>query len=470
MISVNPKRIKEPELVTKGLQLHKAGDWTEAMDVYAKVLTKHPKHAVVLYLMGLLFESINEQHRALDLLTQAARIKPGFVEAHYNIGVVYQWLGKIEEARAAYERAIRLNPNFAAAYVNLGNALLALGEHEAAIKAYDRASELRPDTTEGLHNRSFVYLLRGQWDQGWQDYEHRWKLPGAFAHNPFPPGVPWWNGEQLHGKRLLVLHEQGAGDTFMMLRYVPLLEARGAKVILRVPDSMYRLVRWNFPDCEVQPQDVSGPNGREPMPWPACDYVIPTMSLPRLFGTMPDSVPCSDAPYLRAPMDGPEIPLVGGLRVGFVWKGSKDHKNDRNRSSPLSKWARLFNIPGVTWYCLQHEISEPERQALRSTRNVQFVAGVKDWADTANVLSKLDAVLGVDTGLLHLAGAMGVPTVAMLAATPDFRWMLHTEKTVWYDTVRLIRQPKLGDWDAVILRAAYWVAKARDILQGQEAA
>jgi len=304
-----------------------------------------------------------------------------------------------------------------------------------------------------------VHLLRGHWREGWQDYESRWHLPGHAAATPMPVDVPRWNGEPLDGKRICLVHEQGIGDTLMMLRYVAGLQFAGATVILRVPKSLERLCRLSFPKCEINADDAVGTIGGQ-APWPACDYVLPFMSLPRVFETTPDSVPLRTVPYLVAPLDGPEVPLTGGFRVAFAWKGSKDHKNDRNRSTSLAQWLPLLTIPGVTWYAVQREITKPEEQVLRQLPNVHIVTGIRDWADTASVLTRVEAFITVDTGAAHMAGALGqpqpdgrieqMPTCVLVSATPDFRWMLSRTDTVWYQNFKLYRQPVIGDWDTPI--------------------
>jgi tetratricopeptide (TPR) repeat protein len=278
------------------------GDTVAAVNILEKVLERFPQNAIAWFVLGICFESINEPQRALELFTKSVSIKPNNAECWYNKGVTEAWLGRFDEAKASYERAIRIDPNVSGAWTNLGNVLMAKGDHDGAIKAYDRAASINTKRAEALHNRSFVHLLRGNWDQGWEEYEHRWRLPGAFYANPQPPHIPKWEGEPLDGKTILLLHEQGSGDTLMMLRYVPGLQFMGAKVILRVPGPLMRLVGLNFPGCVVE--EYIHPNTERPQPeWPVCDYFLPMMSLPLRFGTMPDTVPFRDAPYLVAPTE-----------------------------------------------------------------------------------------------------------------------------------------------------------------------
>lgn len=457
MISVNPKRIRAPEFVARGLALQKAGQLDQARAVYNAILDKHPDHAVAKFLLALCYEAANEQVHALNLMDEVLRTKPSFTEAWYNRGVILQWLGRIPEARESYERTLRLNPSFAAAHTNLGNVMMALGDDERAIHHFDRATELRPDTTEGVHNRSFVYLLRGQWDRGWRDYELRWNLPGNVA--PVPAGVPWWQGEPLEGKRIAIAHEQGYGDTFMALRYVPCLGAMGAQVTLCVPPEIEPICRASFPYAAVR-TDGS---------WPDVDYGLPMMSLPSRFATTPDTVPFAGAPYLAAP-ETFDLPAGEGFPVAFAWRGSRDHKNDRNRSTRLSEWLPILAVPGIAWYCMQRDVSAIERQELAKLPGMRFV-DTAGWGETAGALTALrdrgGALVSVDTGLVHLAGGLGVTTAALISALPDFRWMHQRSDTVWYPGTRLYRQPALGDWQTPIQEIA---ARLRAIVEPRAAA
>lgn len=136
-----------------------------------------------------------------------------------------------------------------------------------------------------------------------------------------------------------------------------------------------------------------------------------------------------------------------GFKVAFAWKGSAQHKNDRNRSTSLTQWVPLLTIPSVEWHSIQLEMTEPERQTLAGLPSVRVVGGIKDWADTATVLSRMDCLISVDTGAVHLAGAMGVTTAVLIAANNDFRWMLPPRRdSPWYKSVLLFRQPTHGDW------------------------
>jgi ADP-heptose:LPS heptosyltransferase len=159
--------------------------------------------------------------------------------------------------------------------------------------------------------------------------------------------------------------------------------------------------------------------------------------------------------------------VSNSFRVAFAWKGSKDHKNDRNRSTSLKLWLPLFAIQGIHWVCLQQDITEPEKMLLAKLPNVELVGRLTDWADTAHVLGTVDCLIAVDTGLIHLAGALGVVTCCFVAATPDFRWQLAPRtSTPWYASVRLYRQPTHGDWATPFTEVA---ARLTAIIQDYQA-
>lgn len=454
IVSLRPQRIKHRDLVLDGLMRQSANDKQGAMDVYAGILKKQPRHAAAWFLMGTLFDAIKESRRAIDCFTKCLSIKPGWVEAWYNRAYSKQSLGDLVGAKADYEEAIRREPAFAPSFVNLGNIHLAMGDTDAAYRMYDRATDFTLRDAEGVFNQGFVHFLQGDWALGWEKYERRWKLPNHAHANPLPVGVPIWKGEDIRGRRLLILHEQGAGDTFMCLRYMHRLERTGAHLTIRCERAMHRLLSANFPACAMNEWRVAGvANAETTEPFPACDVVIPLMSLPRLYGHG------GEVPYLRPPTDGVvTLPATDQVRLGFAWRGSKDHKNDRFRSTKLDDWKGLLALDGIEWVCLQQEMTDHERQTLDRLPWVQMVKA-RDWADTASVLPQLDGLLSVDTGVVHLAGAMRLPTHVLLAALPDFRWGVERRDTEWYNRFAVMRQRKADVWapsfNELLLRLTY---------------
>jgi hypothetical protein len=258
------------------------------------------------------------------------------------------------------------------------------------------------------------------------------------------------NDKHLAGKTILLHAEQGFGDTIQFVRYVPMLAARGAKIVLEVPDSLMPLLG-----------DIDGVIAMisRGQPHPPIDLHCPLMSLPLAFGTTLATIPAT-VPYLRAPAERVEawrarMPASDKLRVGLVWSGKPTHRNDHNRSLVFERLAPLLAQPDVDFVSLQREVREADAAALQDATSVlRPDLDQADFADTAAIVATLDLVIAVDTAVAHLTGATAKPLWLLLPYCPDWRWMLDRTDSPWYPGARLFRQPRIGDWDSVIGRVA----------------
>jgi hypothetical protein len=377
----------------------------------------------------------------------------------YNRGCRAMERDDLHSAERSLHASIGFAPASAPSWLQLGNVYMNENRADLALGCFRRASELAPESPLPLINVANTLLLLGQWDEGWKMYEHRYASQGFRAVNGLQGGdaSKMWRGESLEGKTLLVFNEQGAGDTIMCLRYLSDIDFHATRVIARVPASLVRLARATH----VLPLPVVLPSGgtmtyvqrtqiiSDSEPLPSHDYLAPFMSLPLRMGAR-----STDSPYPRYlkthayetwhALPGP----LAGLRVGIVWQGSHGHANDHRRSIPLDTIAPLFETPGISWVSLQGGPSAKEIAKYPQVRTVP----IHDYCDTACVMKSLDLVISVDSSPAHLAGALGVPVWALLPFSPDFRWMLNSETTCWYDSMRLIRQKTRGDWADVIQR------------------
>ncbi len=300
-------------------------------------------------------------------------------------------------------------------------------------------------------NLALLQMLMGKWDEGWREFEWRWKMPG-FPEAKRELSQPRWDGSDLAGKRILIHTEQGAGDAIQFVRYLPLVTARGGKVVLEVQPPLARLLEGQ----NSQGAMVITRTGFEVLPAAEFDVHLPLMSLPLVLDKLEPigSPDIPKPPYLRAPASLKErwhglVGEVSKLKIGLVWAGSTTHKNDRNRSMPLAKLAPLAD-ERVQFYSLQ--LGPPAKQT--GLAMIDLTQHIADFADTAAFIDELDLVVSVDTSVPHLAGAMGKPVWVLLPFSPDFRWQLGIEKSAWYPTMRLFRQARPGDWDEPIGRAA----------------
>jgi hypothetical protein len=343
------------------------------------------------------------------------------------------------------------------AHFNLATALKCLCRLDEAAAAFRQAIALDPSLVEAHFSLSQTLLLQGDLPAGYAEYEWRWQLKEygwlKNIHGPF--AQPRWNGEPLDGRTILVYAEQGLGDAIQYVRYLPRVAAAGGRVILAVHPPLRRLFA-EMADVTLVSLDT--------LPLPPFDVHCPLLSLPKVFGTTLQSIE-SGVPYLLADPDAIARwrARIGGdrPRVGVVWAGNPTQTGDRFRSPRLASVLPLFGVQAITFVALQ---VGPGRQDLAShalpANVLDLGPEISDLADTAAIMAGLDLVITSCTAPLHLAGALGVPTWAMIPASPHFAWLLGRSDSAWYPTLRLYRQEKFGtDWSGVVARIAHDLAQ-----------
>ena len=249
----------------------------------------------------------------------------------------------------------------------------------------------------------------------------------------------------MHGKTVLLQAEQGFGDTIQFIRYLPMVIAKGGRVVLEIPDDLRPLIGHIDGVTAIMRRGEALPH---------FDVHCPLMSLALAFGTTLDTIP-APVPYLHAPAErisSWRIRLAGtkGPRVGLVWSGKPTHKNDHNRSIPLALLAPLLRMPGMTFVSLQKDYRDTDRAALGALPLLRLDDALSDFADTAAVIAALDLVIAVDTAAAHLTGALGKPLWLLLPAIGDWRWLTERADSPWYPSARLFRQPRIGDWQSAL--------------------
>lgn len=416
----------------------------EALDSVDLAISLNPNYADALNNRGNILKDLGRWDDAFESFDRAIAINSNFAEAYYNRGIVLHGLRRFEEALSDSDRAVALAPESLDAHNNRGNLLKDLQHFSDAEAVYDRAIALNPEYASAHWNKALLKLLTGDFEEGWRLYEWRWKGPLKCAPRPFTQ--PLWLGDvPLAGKRLLVHAEQGLGDVIQFCRYIPLLEAQGAEVILEVPATLMRLLETltGHPTLVAMGQ-----------PLPEFDLQCPIMSLPLAFKTTLDMVPAA-VPYLGAEESKRQFwrDRLGERRckrIGLVWSGSRDHANDHNRSIALSLLAPLLELP-LEFHSLQKELRDADAAWLEcNPRILQHQAYLQDFSDTAALIAEMDLVISVDTSVAHLAGALGKPVWVLLPYAPDFRWLLERSDSPWYPSATLFRQPTAGDWGAVV--------------------
>jgi len=465
-----------------GIALQDQGKYSEAIDEYLKAAQLEPGCAEIHYNLGNALQLLDRCEEAAENYRQALKLKPDYAQAYNNLAIamkeqgrfheavenceqaiqlepdcsqfysnfasILQYQGRLADAVANCERAISLKPDDAEGYFNLASVLRDCGRLDEAIEKNSRAIQLEPDYTEAHWNQAVAHLLKGNFEEGWKEYEWRRKTDWHTAAYPHRHKEPRWKGASFAGKRLLVHCEQGLGDCLQFVRYLPMVKSRGSVVIFEAWKSLHGLLK-NFDEID-ELVELSFTRKTETR----FDACVSVMDLPGLFKTTEDTIPSSvpylhadpaKAEYWREKLSGPDF------KVGIVWAGSARHANDYNRSCKLEAFAPITEIENVKLFGLQK--GEPARQADQCARKIgveNLGEYLVDFTDTAAVIQNMDLIISVDTATLHLAGAMGKRVWALLAFAPDWRWMLERTDSPWYPTMRLFRQKDWGNWDGVL--------------------
>ena len=389
-----------------------------------------PHHAPTLASHSLLLRGLKRFEDYLACGRQAHALDPTSAEISNNIGDALQLLGRFVEALAWFDSALELEPSFTQALENKAVVLKRMHRFEEALAIYHRIGAVDRTNAGAELGLAHVNLLLGNFEAGFRGREARWSVSGLQRSFPDGPEPVWLGEESIEGKTILIYPDEGLGDTIQFTRYLPMLAARGARVVLVVQDSLHALLATLPGLSHCLPSSAAA--------LPPFDLRCPVMSLPLAFRTTPDTIP-PPIP-LAPPLDrvrawderlGPR----SKLRVGLAWSGSPLHHNDHNRSIPLQLLTRLLDVD-ATFVSLQKDPHPDDRATLLERTDIVDLTGqLTDFSETAALVSCLDLVTTVDTSIAHLAGTMGCPTWIMLPRTPDWRWLMNRDDSPWYPSV-----------------------------------
>lgn len=425
-----------------------AGDIAGAEQAYLQALALEPMHGAARANLGYLKERQGALAEAEFHYRQAIALMPDHAQLYQNLGVLLLAEKRFADSESAMRTAVELAPDSPSAWSQLGVLLACTHREDEAERCYRRALLIDPDHARTRFNLSYLLLRQARFAEGWKMLDARWR----FDHFQQPFDCPFWEGEPLHGKSLIIGLEAGHGDMIHFCRYTAMLKERGAaRIAVVCHPALQRLF------STLQGVDQVYALG-EPVPddW---DYWTRPMRLPGLFGTELDSIPTA-IPYLTPE---PELVRYWGdllpkqaLRVGLAWRGNGNFENDADRSLPsLQTLAPLADAAAgapVHFVSLQKGAGEDEAMQPPSGMTLYAIGPqLRDFADTAAVIANLDMVISVDTAVAHLAGALGKPCWLLLPDYRcDWRWMKDRGDTPWYPSMRLFRQPAGGGWQAVI--------------------
>jgi Tfp pilus assembly protein PilF len=424
----------------------------EAAGICNDVLTMSPDNASALALLGMVAAHTNDPERGITLLERAVAARPGVASWYANLSALYRIVYRMQDALKVGQEAIRLDPQNADHLVNLSLVFTDVDDREHATACLLRALGLKPDHADGHLALGQNLLALGDFEPGWLEYEWRNQTEAGKGTLPKMTSAAW-NGMRIPHGRLLMVGDQGYGDTIQFARYIPMAAERCEELILGCSAEMGPLLssipgvkqychRWT---------DVPGHAAH-------CRL----SSVPGLLHTTLETIPAK-IPYLFAdPVRvaawgerlGARLP-PGTRRIGLAWTGRPTHPNDRRRSLPLARLAPLATAGGASFVSLQKPLPQSDEASLSLFPGLADISGeLTDFGETAAMIANLDIVITVDTAMGHLAGALGKPVWILVPKAADWRWLLERSDSPWYPTARLFRQKTPGAWDPVIAEAA----------------
>lgn len=406
-----------------------------------RMLTANPRDGGAWSTLGTLLRRVGKLNAAVACHRRGIDFAPGHPGIWSNLGNALVELGRYDEAIAAHRQSCELASGTVTSWFNLAIALRKGGLFPEALTALDRGLMLEPSNMSLQWERSLTALQMGDYAQGFAHYEARRGIPAY--RNRVPTG-PAWDGEPLNGRRILLSTEQGFGDALLMARYVPLVKALGGHILFECHPEL-RTVLSGLPVDEVITAGAE---------YPAYDVHASLMSLPKLFSTTCNTIP--PPPPITIPATAREKavrllgPRDGMLRVGIVWSGRVTFADNARRATTLDRFLRFLEVPNTRFFSLQKgppesQLAELGTSALIPALGPQF----DDFADTAAVIEQLDLVVMTDSSVAHLAGSLGKPIWNLVQYVPYWIYGFEGDKTPWYPSMRLFRQGRDEDWEAV---------------------
>jgi tetratricopeptide (TPR) repeat protein len=428
----------------------KAKHFGEASGICNDVLATSPEHPTALALLGIVSAMAGDNEAGVALLQRAVKLLPGNSTWYAHLSSLCRATNRMEEALAAGQESIRLGQDNADHLVNLSLVFTDLDDHQQAIVCLLRALGLNHEHADGHLALAQTLLARGDFEPGWMEYEWRNQTEAGKATMPAMTSAPW-NGMRIPNGRLLLIGDQGYGDTIQFARYIPMAAERCQEILLGASAEMGPLLRdlpgvTQFFDRWTE------------VPGHAANCRL--SSLPYLFGTKLDTIP-AQIPYLKA--DPARIAawreklaarVPGGTRrIGLAWTGRPTHPNDRRRSIQLSQLLPLVEAGPAAFVSLQKPMPQRDQEALsRFSGMIDLSQELTDFGETAAVIENLDMVITIDTAIAHLAGALGKTVWILIPKAADWRWLLDRDDSPWYPSARLFRQSNPGAWDELIER------------------
>lgn len=439
-------------------------NYQKAKEYYLNSLSHNTKNHKIYYNLAMVFLYEENLQKAKEYFEKAIDLNPKYLNAYINLGVTNKKLDLLEESIECFENALDINPNEADIYFNYANVLLKKEQYFIALEFFKRALELNSkDRYKIYYSMGLVYqnknlydlairyfdeslkykktyadahfakgtmlLIKGDFKNGWDEYAYRWEANNELKRPTYK--VNWLKDTNVANKKILVQQEQGFGDNIQFVRYIYKLIELKAEVYLAIREPLFRLFS-TIPNIHLLKDSDVVEN---------IDYFTSLMDLPRIFYDFQNEFLYQDNYFSFIKENIFEPKNKNRLNIGFVWRGNPVHKGDSKRSIDLSNFEVLFQNQNMDFYSLQYENSEELDPYLNKYKNIFDTKHlIKDFNDTANIVSKLDLVITIDSSMVHLCGALGVKTYLILGKNSEWRWLIDKDESIWYKSLKIFRQ------------------------------
>ena len=446
-----------------GNALQKQGDLDAAIAAFNKALELKINNPDAHYNLGNALKEQGDLDAAIASYNTALKFKPNYPDAHNNLGSVLLEQGDLTAAIASYNQSLRLKPNNPEAHYNIGNALHEQGHLDAAIASYNTALQLKPNYLEAHWNSSLTMLLGGDYKKGWEKYEWRTKREKEYTKIHAFPKCDLWHGELAFksDNQLLLVTEQGLGDTLQFMRYAIALRHQGISVSLSAQPKLHSLIQTS--GIDKSPLTPEQANNISEGHW------IPLLSVPKYLKVSPQN-PIITQPYIKTTDKLSAkwrdiLSVRQGPIIGINWRGNRKDIKKRTRDIPIQKFRRIVDTSVGSFLCLQRGAQRSEVDQLIISKNNTSISQLEtlrvadsdeqdDFLEYAAIVGNCDLVITTGTSVAHISAGLGIPTWVLLPKVPDWRWGLEGDTTFWYPSMRLFRQRERGNWDEVIERVA----------------
>jgi len=434
-----------------GLVYEQSKKLDKAIDCYKAAIKIDPKEIKAYLSLAALYKQDQNYEGAIKVYQQGMINNPSNHFILSNLGNLFYLQHKYEDAIISHQRAIKAKPDSHVVHFNFANTLLNAGKYSEAIEMYKKTIALNPRFNRSKINLGTTLLSMSNFEEGFKEYFHRIYEDKNFKSVLHKKNL-LWNGQNIENKKILIVAEEGLGNTLQFSRYLETLSQLKCKIIFQCQEELHHL----FEDMDFIDQLVSIESDYDDY-----DYWAPLQNLINILTPdlnsncpFPSALKINDNKLLEWET---LIAVNDNVKIGLNWQGSASNPRVTNNSVSLERFKNVLNNPSATFISLQKGSAVSDIEKFQFEENIinydlLMDTGSKKFLDTAAIIKYLDLVITTDTAIAHLAGTLGTQTWLLLPKVSDWRWLNSKDETIWYDNFRIYRQKVQGDWSDVFSR------------------